>query len=283
MFKKQILFMALLMAACLLQAQVRPAIIPLDKGWYFTKDDAKANKSINWQPINIPHTWNAKDVMDDTPSYYRNACWYKKIITLPTAFKNKKLFLYFESANQETTVFINGKKAGEHIGGYTRFCIPASEFLHFDGKKNSNEVLVKVDNKFNENIPPLTADFTFYGGIYRSVYLVATNDVHFNVADNASNGIYISTPQVSAAKASIHIKGSFVNETSSEKKIRITSSIIDNRGKKVASIQTIETVQPNSVKQFVQEGIDKIVQPKLWSPENPYLYTVSTILAEAPT
>jgi beta-galactosidase len=275
--------MALLMAACLLQAQVRPAIILLDKGWYFTKDDAKTNKQINWQQISIPHTWNAKDVMDDTPSYYRNACWYKKTINLPSSYKNRKLFLYFEGANQETTVFVNGKKTGEHIDGYTRFCIPITDFLQFDGKRNSNEILVKVDNKFNENIPPLTADFTFYGGIYRSVYLVATNDVHFNVTDNASNGIYISTPQVSAAKASIYIKGSFINETALERKIKITSSIIDKSGKKVASIQTIETVQPNSTKQFVQESIDKIIQPKLWSPENPYLYTVSTKLEDAST
>lgn len=285
MFKKPILFVALLMAACLLQAQVsnKPAVISIDKEWHFTKDDAGGSKQVNWQQIDIPHTWNTKDVMDDTPSYYRNACWYRKVITVPTSWKNKKLFLYFEGANQETIVFVNGEKAGEHIGGYTRFCIPITSSMQFDGKKNSNEILVKVDNRFNENIPPLTADFTFYGGIYRSVYLVAKEDIHFNVMDNASNGMYISTPQVSEAKAGIHIKGSFVNETTITKKVKIISSILDKNGKKVAGIQTDETVGPNEAKQFVQEGIDAVVQPKLWSPENPYLYTVSTKLEDAST
>jgi len=260
----------------------------INNGWQFTKErynaeNPSANKSIQWQQVNVPHTWNTKDVMDDTPSYYRGACWYRKTISLEQSLKNKNIFLYFEGANQETEVFINGKKAGGHIGGYTGFCIPIDSFLKFDGKNNSNEIAVKVDNGFNENIPPLTADFTFYGGIYRDVFLVATNDVHFTLTDNASSGIYISTPKVTAEKASIHIKGSFVNSHSTERKVQVITAVIDKQGKQVASIESLETILSNETKQIVQDGIDKIDQPKLWSPENPYLYTVSSTLKDAST
>ena len=118
--------------------------------------------------VKLPHTWNADDVMDDVQGYYRGVGWYRKEIKLGKEFSGKKLYLYFEGANQETEVFINGKKAGSHTGGYTGFIIPVRNCC-----AGRNEVLVKVDNSFNRHIPPLSADFTFYGGIYRDAYLIA--------------------------------------------------------------------------------------------------------------
>lgn len=269
------------------QAVKKPARITqkISNGWTFTKDKYSGGNpaATQWQQVNVPHTWNSKDVMDDTPGYYRNACWYRKTISIEKSFRNKQVFLYFEGANQETEVFVNGQKAGGHIGGYTGFCIPISPFLVFDGRGNSNEIVVRVDNSFNENIPPLTADFTFYGGIYRDVFLIATNDVHFSLTDQASTGIYISTPQVAAGKAGIHVKGSVVNNAPTEREIQVLSSVIDRQGKKVASIESAITVHANETKVFEQDGSDKVVRPTLWSPENPYLYTVTTTLKDVLT
>src|SRR6187200_1316657 len=109
-------------------------------------------------------SWNISDVMDDAEGYYRGPGWYSKKIYLPASTKGKQIYFLFEGVNQRGTVFINGNKATEHIGGYTAFTVNATELLHWN---KENELLVKVDNSYDANIPPLTADFSFYGGIYR--------------------------------------------------------------------------------------------------------------------
>ncbi len=69
-----------------------------------------------------------------------------------------------------TEVYVNGKMAGQHVGGYAFFNVPVKQYLK-PGADAINEVAIKVDNGYSENIPPLSADFTFFGGIYRDVYL----------------------------------------------------------------------------------------------------------------
>ncbi|MFL9482517.1 glycoside hydrolase family 2 TIM barrel-domain containing protein [Chitinophagaceae bacterium LWZ2-11] len=270
-------------------AQTTPAdariITNMDEGWQFTKDayhvaDVTSNASIKWDAVNLPHTWNTKDVMDDKPGYYRAACWYRKTFSVPDAYKFKQVFFYFEGANQETEVFINGVSAGKHIGGYTGFCIPVNKFLKFDNSGNKNEIVVKVDNSRNENIPPLSADFTFYGGIYRNVFLIAANDVHFSLTDNASKGVYISTPQVSAASATVNIRGSFTNASSADRRINIVTRIVDKTGKTIAQVNTSVTGKANDDNSFIQE-MPSVKNPCLWSPEDPYLYTVTTKIVDA--
>lgn len=255
--------------------------MPLNEGWQFTKDSFEINtenRLAQWQTVALPHTWNTDDVMDDIPGYYRGAGWYKKTIAISNELKSKKIFLYFEGANQQTEVYINGKKAGTHIGGYTAFCVDATSFL----VAGNNEVIVKVDNSYNENIPPLSADFTFYGGIYRTVSLIAGNDVHFSLTDNASKGVYISTPSVSERSATIDIKGNFVNTTVQKKQLNAISIISDENNNKVSEISTPVTVNANEEKSFEQH-IKEFSSPHLWSPENPYLYNVTTRITDAAT
>ncbi len=255
-------------------------ILPLNNDWQFTKDKyiVDGNAAVSWQTVQLPHTWNVKDIMDDEPGYYRGEGWYKKTIDITAALKNKKVLLYFEGANQQTEVYVNGKKAGGHTGGYTSFCIPISSFLKTGLAKN--EIAVKVDNSYNENIPPLSADFTFYGGIYRNVSLVFTNDVHFTLADNASAGLYISTPVVTAKKATIAIKGTVVNASAEKKYLRIISTIFDRHNKKAGEIKTLSAVNPNEQQNF-EQNISTFNAPHLWSPEDPYLYTVVTKITDA--
>jgi beta-galactosidase len=259
--------------------------VAINEAWSFTKEayqPTAAGQHLNWQPVQVPHTWNATDVMDDEPGYYRGTAWYKKSLPVNAAWKTKNVFLFFEGANQVTEVYINGKKAGEHIGGYTGFYIPISALLQFDGKDNLNEIAVKVNNSYNENIPPLSADFTFYGGIYRDVYVVATEDIHFTTANNGSNGLFITTPQVTAATASVQLTGSLINETATDKKLTITTVITDRAGKVMGEISSPLTAKAGTEATFKQL-IKAVANPHLWSPEDPYLYTAITRIADAKT
>ena len=111
----------------------------------------------------MPHTWNAIDATDNNPGYRRDISWYKKEIFIPKIKSHKKLFLYFEGVNIVCDVYVNGKHAGGHVGGYLGFDIDITDFVKA-GKTNS--ILVKVDNSINrEIIPSQKSDFFIYGGL----------------------------------------------------------------------------------------------------------------------
>lgn len=246
-------------------------ITNINSGWSFRKETDPKNKNIR---INLPHTWNVSDVMDDSPGYYRGVGWYKRNLQITNPMLNNHLSLYFEGANQETEVFVNGKKAGHHIGGYTAFAVSIDSYV----KPGSNEVVVKVDNKHDVNIPPLTADFTFYGGVYRDVFLIETSDLHF--ADDAGNtGVFISTPKVSKEIASVTIKSLVKNESTKPRTLFILNIINDKAGYKITSVRSSVILQPGAVDSVVQE-LPSVKNPKLWSPENPYLYSVQSIITD---
>src|ERR1700712_53489 len=122
--------------------QVR-TVTGINQYWQFTKATYEpgnaAGKPISWETVSLPHTWNKDDVTDDVPDYYRAACWYRKTIAISSGLKGKNVYLYFEGANQETNVYVNGKKAGSNIGGYTAFCVEIDEYLNFDAP-DKNEI-----------------------------------------------------------------------------------------------------------------------------------------------
>jgi beta-galactosidase len=253
-----------------------------NENWSFAKDpkqhaDLFNLNSLQWSKIQIPHTWNAFDVMDDVPGCYRGIGWYKKKLILKPAWKSKNIYLYFEGVNQETEVYLNGKKIGNHIGGYTAFRIPLSN-LNFKG---INEITVKVNNRYHEDIPPLTADFTFFGGIYRNVSLLVLDPIHFE-DEFASKGVYIHTDKVTRTNAEIIINGNLVNKGKSNNKLHIISILTDAKGRKISEVKSAVSALRNLSIPF-QQPIISLKNPNLWSPETPYLYQVTTKLVEAKT
>jgi beta-galactosidase len=281
---KRLLLLCLLLHAFGLNAQQRIKT-SINTNWQFYKGDidgfpGKAD-AVKWQNVSIPHSWNTADVTDDEKGYYRGTGWYTKRLYIPASWQNKEVSLYFEGASQVAEVYINGKKAGSHIGGYTFFNVPVKQYLNFKAGA-VNEVAIKVSNQYNENIAPLTADFTFFGGIYRDVYLVATDAVHFDTDNKASAGIFISTPKVSAASADVTIKGAFINQTAKAKNIQIITRIADSDGSIIAQKQTTIKAASGQKASF-QQQILNIVKPRLWSPESPTLYKVTSVLVDAGT
>jgi len=257
-------------------------MISLNDQWKFSKDQKAGqapSSNLNWKNLSIPHTWNAKDVMDDEPGYYRGTGWYKRRLKLDANVKNKEIFLDFNGVNQEAEVYVNGKLAGSHIGGYTKFVVPVSRFLNYQ----DDEIQVKVTNRFNEDIAPLTADFTFFGGIYRNVNLLITEPVHFSKNDHGnSSGVYLTTPDVSKEIGSVKLRSLIENASAKGVKIQVHTDLTDADGLVIATSSGTLTIPANQRSTFVQD-IKNIKNPKLWSPENPYLYRVITQIIDVKT
>ena len=248
-----------------LKAQNIRHVETINDNWKFYKGSLDTpfleNPTVNWEKVTIPHSWNSQDILDDEDGYYRGDGWYKKNLVIPQVFENQQVFFLFEGVNQVTTLFVNGKIVGEnHIGGYTSFAKNISSFL----KEGINEIAVKVNNDHNDEIVPLAADFSFYGGIYRDIHLIITKSIHFEVANLGANPIFIRTPEVSENKAKISVQSGVVRPKNGDYLIKHT--LYDADDIQVGQIISKSIFEKDN---FAEFSVDK---PTLWSPENPYLY-----------
>jgi len=270
---KRIIILILLSLVFNLTAQNIRHIETINDAWDFYKGKIEnpfsKTKSLDWEKVTIPHSWNTQDILDDEDGYYRGEGWYKKTMTIPQIYENQQVFLLFEAANQVTSLFVNGKAVGQdHIGGYTTFARDITTAI----KKGENEITVKVDNAHNDEIVPQSADFSFYGGIYRDIHLVITKPVHFEVANLGANAVFISTPEVSEALVKVDVKAKLVRPKKGT--FLVKHSLFD------ANYNLVKTVKTKS--KFGKEVISdfSIENPNLWSPENPYLYKLITEIVD---
>ena len=226
-----------------------------------------------WQSVTVPHTWNAHDPFDDDESYRRGTSWYRRRLSLPDSLRGKRLYLYFEGANQRADVYVNGAFAGRHTGGYTAFAVDFTRWARFGAAENL--VAVRVDNSHDPQVPPLSVGFALYGGIYRDVWLVATEPVHVTMADHGSSGVYVTTPAVSRERGTVRVRGTLANDGAAAKRLRVVSTVLDHAGARVAESAAEVEVAAGAASGFEQQ-LPPIATPRLWSPDDPYLYTVRT-------
>ncbi len=241
----------------------------INSGWQFSEDKT------TWETVNIPHTWNKLDAFDDQSGYRRGLGYYKKQVFIPLEEKDKILYLKFNAINQEATVFVNGEIVGNHKGGYTAFNFDVTSYLNYDAY---NLIEVTVDNSHNENIPPLDADFTFYGGIYRDVELISIPKQHFSLDDFASDGFYVNYYNVSNEKAGVEVDIKIENKASNKEKTILNVALFDADGKQIKTHSETKKLNPNS-SEDVKIKLPEVINPQLWSPENPYLYHLELTLS----
>ena len=258
------------------QAQQR-VVYTINDGWKFTKGspfEAQLTDcdDSSWETVNIPHTWNDKDADDETPGFYRGPVWYRKQLFIDKSQEGRRAVIYFEGANQEVRFYLNGQFVGEHKGGYTRFCFDITPYLCYG---QENLFAIYVNNVYNPNIPPLSADFTFFGGIYRDVYLQFMNPVHIATNDYASSGVYIRTPEVNNSAASVEITTLLTNDMPQATEIRVENIICDADGKEVKKTQAEVKLAAGETKTDISKKI-KIDSPRLWDIDDPYRYMVYT-------
>ena len=241
--------------------------ININSGWNYLENDTEKfteiNNSLGWVAINLPHSWNSQDATDNNPGYRRSASWYKKDLLIPNIDSNNVYQLYFEGSNITTKVYVNGKEAGGHIGGYIGFTIDITEFIN----NGNNEVLVRVDNSYNiDIIPSQKSDFFIYGGITRDVWLQSMAKDHI---DN----IKISTPKVSEKSASLVVIAS-VKSTKKPIEFSYSAQLINPKGKVVTTKKGTISSSTTTI------AFNDIKNPELWDVNTPNLYTVSVSLLE---
>lgn len=262
--KKTILIILAIMMSYLMSAQ--RVQVTINDGWRFSYKES-ASSDNDWEDIRIPHTWNNYDAFDDKAGYYRGEAVYRRKLYIPDEWISKSIYIKFEGVNQDATVFLNGQELCRHKGGYTAFR------ARLDGTVTPGENLleVRVSNAHNRDIPPLNADFTFYGGIYRDVRIEVVSPVHFDMDNCASDGVFIRAEEEIDGSYSLDIKGMIANRTSGRGKFLIKSRILDREGRTIAAEDLKTNCASDSNAQFQLKRM-KISSPILWTPENPYLY-----------
>jgi len=220
-----------------------------------------------WQPVNLPHTWNAHDVVGEESGYWRGIGWYRKHFRMDDSSTGKRVFIEFEGANQVSECWLNGAYLGRHNGGYTGFEFDVTDHLR---PAADNVLTVKVDNLFHDTIPPtVKTDYFFYGGIYRNVWLRITDPTYLT-------SVVWTTPSVSRESATLTLNATVANTTPQARQLTVVHEIVDPNGQVVRSISTPLTVAANSTASVVGSGT--VEQPLLWSPDAPNLYHIRTAL-----
>ncbi len=238
-------------------------IFNLNDNWIFTKKNPGDLCSIpQGEKVNLPHTWNAEDGQDGGNDYYRGECWYFREFS-PSSYSGDELWLQFDGANSSARVYMNGKEAGHHHGGYSAFRVNITPYLEAD-----NVLAVCVDNSANDTVYPQMADFTFYGGIYRDVKVISVPCNHFDLGYAGAPGIAV-TPKILGKNADVEINV-YLEDTKDK---HLLFEIYDADGNSVAS-ETVDAV--------MKKCTLSINEVHLWDGVfDPYLYTARVSLFDS--
>ena len=205
--------------------------------------------------LKVPGDWNTQ-----RPElyYYEGDLWYRTRFTPKIASPDSRMFLHFGAANYKSKVWLNGKEVGEHEGGYTPFEFEVTDLVKPD---SVNSLVVKVNNtRLPDGIPTLNTDWWNYGGITRSVTLVATQP---NFIYDYSIG-YESLPAKKGKKPAGEIVGW----------VQLNGS--DIVGKQVAlSIPALKINAQLTTDAAGRADFRLKASPKLWTPDEPSLYDVA--------
>ena len=174
-------------------------ILKFNDGWQFIKDSGDPNATEGAVAVNLPHTWNNEDGYDGG-TYFRGSCVYTKNINKEELGEGLH-YLEIRGANSSADVYVGGEHLAHHDGGYSTWRVNLTDAL----KSGDNTLSIVVDNSSNETVYPQMADFTFYGGLYRDVYIITVNEVHFDLDYFGAPGIKI-TPTVNGSDADVEVE-----------------------------------------------------------------------------
>ena len=223
--------------------------------------------------VDLPHTGNAQDALSGKIDYKRGIGNYEKNLFIRPEWKGKRLFIRFEGVNNIADVFINRRHIGEHRGGYGAFIFEITGKVEY-GKENS--ILVRVNNGEQLDIMPLVGDFNFYGGIYRDVHLLITDETCISPLDYASPGVRLIQDSVSHRYAKVRAIVDLSNGSSGNQEVELNVRLLD--GQRVVKEGT-KNVNLSGNEVMQQELTFEIDQPHLWNGrQDPFLYQAEVTL-----
>lgn len=264
----QRLFLLLSLVFVTTISSAQRAVIPLNNDWLF-RFSHEVHKG-SGHKVALPHTWNAVDALSGKPDYKRGIGNYSRSLFVPASWQGRRIFIRFEGANTTTDIFLNGKHIGEHRGGYGAFIFELTDKLIYGAK---NQLLVRVNNAEQLDVMPLVGDFNFYGGIYRDVALLLTDNVCISPLDYASPGIYLRQKEVNDRSATVETGIVLSNSTATTQTIDICVQVLDGSSVITERTKSVK-VRPRTTAQTIDIPFS-IARPHLWNAtEDPFMYTV---------
>ncbi len=255
-------------------------------GWRFVKADVENAESKDfddsqWSIVNCPHGLELIPSEASGGVNYQGPAWYRKHFTLADSLKGRQFKLHFEGVMGKCKVWLNGELITEHFGGYLPFSADLTNKIQF-GKENVIAVL--ADNSDDPDFPPgkpqAVLDFSYFGGIYRDVWLVTTNDVFVSNANDenivAGGGIIVRSENISEKSADVLFSAHIRNKGVKNQSLKIKAYLKDNQGKTI-STKSFKTKLKQSASTSVS-GRFHVKSPALWSPQTPSLYRIEFVI-----
>ncbi len=237
-------------------------VVSLNQNWAFLKDCESVPAAIpaGAARVDLPHCWNALDGQDGGNDYWRGVCCYLKTIERPAG---KNVYIEVEAASSVGRIFVNGVEKASHKGGYSLFRANVTDALR-DGE---NLIAIQVDNSPRTDVYPQTADFTFYGGLYRGVNLITTEDSHFDLDYFGGSGMAVSAV-VDGCDAIVSFDAYITNPDPQQS---VEFRILDAMGGHIAN-----AVRPAAEKVHADVRVEDV---HLWQGvQDPYLYQTEALL-----
>ncbi|MBE6732466.1 MAG: glycoside hydrolase family 2 protein [Ruminococcaceae bacterium] len=238
-------------------------ILNINEGWFFSKEATGVPTTVGEEfiGVNLPHSWNATDGQDGGNDYVRCTAYYAKTICKKDMPDADRYYLEIRGANSSADVYIDGKHLAHHDGGYSTWRVDITDSL-----TDNSLLVISVNNEPNDFVYPQMADFTFYGGLYRDVNIIAVNNTHFDLDYYGTPGIKI-TPVIDGANANVEIETYVTNGTDNN---QIKYTVYDADKNVVAT-----TVTKDTKYNFVIENVHK------WhGRRDPYLYSATAELLD---
>ena len=244
----------------------------LNREWRFLPGDqagaeAAAFDDGKWSVVGLPHSFSIPYFL--AQNFYVGYGWYRKHFDVPGDAAGKRVFVEFEGVFQDAEIFVNGTRAGHHLGGYTGFSFDVTNAVKVGG---DNLLSVRVNNLWNARLAPRAGEHTFSGGIYRDVHLVITDPLHV-----PWYGTWVTTPKVSRAAATVQVQTEVRNDSLAPKQATIESTILDPAGQRVQTLRAAQTIAAGQTA-LVEQLSEPMSAPQLWSPATPVLYSVQTVI-----
>jgi hypothetical protein len=271
-----------------------PSTNPDAAGWKFNKGDVAGAEMPGfvdsaWTAVSLPYSWNAADSglrpTGTAANPYLGIGWFRKHYTIPSTMAGERIYIQFDESAYITDVFINGTQVGEHVGGYSRFRFDITSVASVGV---DNVIAVKVDNSpavtagniwiggTNAHTPPLSGDFTLFGGIERDVRILATDNLAITPLDFGGPGVYMNWD---ATSGMFTAKVRLLNASTSPVTASVKVDILNEDNSVFQSFTGgMQSVPPAGTMGTTADAIitGTVMSPHLWDGlADPYVYHVN--------
>ncbi|MDR2935841.1 MAG: glycoside hydrolase family 2 protein [Rikenellaceae bacterium] len=238
-------------------------VVNLNQRWQFTQGNDLGRR--DRREVNLPHTWDTAPLPsgEEHTSLTGN---YIKDVAIPAVWRGQRIFIRFHGVSGEALLFVNGRFAGEHQGGYAAFTFELTDLVRYG---EQNNLWVRVNNSRGFDYLPLTGDFNTYGGIPRDIEMIVVPPVHIALTDYSSDGIYLAPKKVTDENAAVTATVKLSGKSTASYTVSV----------EVRSADNVHTAESASAKAKPENGSAtvnlalNITQPVLWNGrKNPYRY-----------